>query len=274
VADIQLKCAQCGKEITVSEFVSTEALTCPACGAALSMPERKAEAVPLKIRLQERESRTALTGHEMDVDVLARAVAAKETDSVMGEVHKARTQVKKSTGIWLWIILLLVGGGLVGWQHAVAEGIGPAGLADSYGMARAGIAGLAAVLVLAVAFYESWVQGVLCLLLPFYILYYTIVRMEFNTVRGLFLGVCVAIAVEVRLLPDQSLLLAAQGRFDQFVTAVNQKIKRAGEPPSMPPSRRRGRHAKPKSFNAVPVFFDVGTCSRRQGDSRELLLPA
>ena len=227
------------------------------------MPERVQESEPLKIRLQERESKTGLTGKEMDVDVLARAVAARETDSVLGEVHKARTQVKKSTGIWLWLILLLVGGGLVGWQYAVAEGVGPAWLADGYGMARAVVAGLAAVLVLVVAFYEGWVQGVLCLLLPFYILYYAIVRMEFNMVRGLFLGVCVAIAVEVRLLPDESLLLSAQGRFDQFVASVNQKIKRAGEPPNMPPSRRRGRHAKPKSA-APPAVIPSSPASPRR----------
>ncbi|MBP7829069.1 MAG: hypothetical protein KA248_04045 [Kiritimatiellae bacterium] len=251
MADIQLKCAQCGKETAVSEFVSVEALTCPACGAALCMPERKEEAAPLKIRLQERESKTGLTGREMDVDVLARAVAAKETDSVLGEVHKARTQVRKSTGLWLWVILLLVGGGLVGWQHAVAEGLGPEWLADGYPVVRSVVSGLAMVTVLVVAFYESWVQGVLCLLLPFYILYYSIVRMEFNLVRGLFLGVCVALAAEVKILPKQSLLIAAQGGFEQMIVNVNQLIQRAGEPPNMPPSRKRGR-SKPKSFMPLP----------------------
>lgn len=247
MADIQLKCAQCGKETTVSEFASVESLACPACGAALSLPERGAETAALKIRLQERESKTGLTGQEMDVDVLARAVAAKETDSVLGEVHKARTQLQKSTGLWLWVVLLLVGGGLIGWQYAVAEGLGPDWLTDSYPVVRSVVSGLATVIVLVVAFYEGWVQGVLCLLLPFYILYYSIVRMEFNLVRGLFLGVCVALVVEVKILPKQSLMIAAQGGFERMIVNVNRLIQRAGEPPNMPPSRKRGR-SKPKSF--------------------------
>jgi DNA-directed RNA polymerase subunit RPC12/RpoP len=253
MADIQLRCAQCGKEITVSEFASAEALTCPACGQALALPERSKPA-PLTIRPMSRESKTALTGGEMDLDVLARAVAGKETESVLGEVHKARTAVKKSTTIWLFIALLIVGGGLVGWQYALAEDIGPGALSQWYATVRSAVAGLGALLVLLVAFYESPWQGLFCLLLPFYILYYAVVRMEYNLVRGIFLGVCVALVAEVRLVPDRSLLLAAQGGFNGFVATANKQIQRAGEPPGMPPKRRRGRHAKPKSCVPRPAI--------------------
>ena len=266
MADIQLRCAQCGKEITLSEFASTEALTCPACGFAMTIPERSDGAAPLKIRTMDQESQTTLSGQEMDRDVLARAVAGRETESVLSELHKARTAVKKSTSLWLFIALLIAGGGLLGWQYAIAKDIGPDALVRWYATGRSVVMGVAAVLVLLIASYDSPLQGALCLLLPFYILYYAVVRIEYNLVRGLFLGVCVALVGEVRLVPDRSLLRAAQGGFDSFIASVNKQIQRAGEPPGMPPKRRRGRGTKkPKSWAPRPAH--------RVGASRGRALP-
>jgi len=263
VADIKLQCKQCGKELTVSEFATAESLTCAACGAAMTMPERSGEAVPLKLRLQEQESKTALTGQEMDVDVLARAVAARESESVLSGVHKSHTAVKKSTTIWLWLAMLIVGGGLVGWQYAVAKGMGPGEVTAWYETGRSLTTGLSVLLVLVVAFYDGPLQGVLSLLLPFYILYYAIVRMEFNLLRGFFLGVCVALVVEARVLPSRSLLLSAQGGFEELVGKVSHLIQRAGEPPGMPPKRKRGRSAKPKTLAPPPSIPSWPASPRR-----------
>ncbi|MBU1908831.1 MAG: hypothetical protein KJ726_02160 [Verrucomicrobia bacterium] len=249
MADIEIRCAQCGKEIVVSEFASAESLICPACGQPMALPERH-EPATLTMRTMDRKSKTGLTGAEMDMDVLARAVAAKETESVLGEVHKARTAIKKSTTLWLFIVLLIVGGGLVGWQYAVAKHLGPGALAEWYVIGRSAVVGLSTLLVLIVAFYEHPWQGVFCLLLPFYILYYVIVRMEYNLLRGMYLGVCVAIAAEAYLVPDRSLMLQAQARFNQFTEKGSRLIQRAGEPPGMPPSRRKTRSGKKLKLGA------------------------
>ena len=122
---------------------------------------------------------------------------------------------------------------------------GPGAVTEWYEKGRSLAVGLSMLLVLIVAFYDGTLQGVLSLLLPFYILYYAIVRMEFNLIRGIFLGVCVALVFEVHVLPTRSLLLATQGGFERMITRVNELIQRAGEPPGMPPRRKRGRGSKP-----------------------------
>lgn len=256
MADISVQCSECGRATVVSEFAAPETLRCPGCGRPLPLPPPKTSS-ELTLRPSEERSKKTLSGTVLDNNLLARAVAARETESVLAEVHKARTPVKKMSGFGLWLALLVVGGGLVGWQYAVARDLGPEFLRRGYVTGRNLLATFSALPVLVVAFYDGLTQGLLCLLLPFYIVYYVVVRMEFNVLRGMFLGLCVGLAVETRLLPQQSLLAAAQSGFDNFVISVTRLIHRAGEPPDLPvsPHKRKTPRPKPSKKSAAEHFF-------------------
>lgn len=248
MADVKLTCAQCGREVTVSEYADPASLVCSGCRTPLTLPEREKEA-PLKVRRLPRTSSTALSGNELAIDVRARARAGQELASVLRDVHKVRTKVKKTRALWTWLMLLTLAAALAGWQYAVAHELGPKELIRWYVPGRNLLAGLVFLGVLVVAFRDGPLQGILCLLVPFYVLYYVLVRMEYPLLRGAALAIGIGLASEVYFVPNHSLATAAQRGTDQFIKTVGRLIQRAGEPPGLPDTKKEKppKPAKPES---------------------------
>lgn len=230
MADVQITCSQCGAQTVLSEFVAEEARRCRQCGAALSLPQKGDAGLRLR-PVPAPEPRPAPSPQ------------AETTQSVLAAVHKARSRIRRRRAWVFWLAFAVSVGLLLGSQYWVSRGSAPEWLDRGYEVGRNVVAGLALFGVVAVAFRESTLQGLLCLLLPPYALYYAATRLEYDTLRGLFLAVCLMIGLEVRLLPERALLSWAQQRFDQFTASVSQAIERAGRPPDLPQADRprRGR---------------------------------
>jgi len=239
MADLTLTCSKCQAQTVVSEYAEPGAAICSACGTPLEMPAKKEES-GLRIRRMDPASQTSLTGEQMAIDLATRAQAGAQTEDVLREVHKARTKVQAVSPAWFWLVLLGLGGGWIGWLYSLAHGSAPE-LPFSYETARSVMTAIGWLAVLVVAFQESGGQGMLCLLLPFYILYYAFVRMEYHLLRGWFLAICLALVAEVYFIPDRSALNAAQTATNDFIAKVGGLIHRASDAPSAPPPSKLTR---------------------------------
>lgn len=150
-----------------------------------------------------------------------------QTPLVINDVHKIRQKVKGQSPLWGWLIFLVLGGALVGWQYYVGENPGSI---KSYLLTRLVLFSLIQLVVILLAFDDGLGQGILCLLLPFYFLYYIFVRMENLTLRGLFAAMYLAMATELYFIPSQALITVIQENINVFIVSVEHLIKRASDP--------------------------------------------
>jgi hypothetical protein len=231
VADIALMCSDCGKQTRVSEYAAKESLVCAFCGKPLNRQKVEKDGGQLRIRHMERSTPTTLSGRDTRADEqhdAASVATASQIKEVLGNVHKSRTKVKGPSRIWSWIAFLLVGGLLIGWQYHFKS---DAEMMRYYGPVRNVLGGIVWLIVIIYAFDDNVTQGVLCLLLPFYILYFALVRLESYWLRGAFTGVFVALCAELYIVPQQALLIYAQNQVNLFIEVVSKLIVRASEPP-------------------------------------------
>jgi len=242
VADITIKCTKCGRENTVSEFASAGAVFCASCGQALELPAGSGSQGRLQIRHLNREEVGTLTGGDLKKTQDKSANKTTAVSRVLDDVHKTRQKTKTPLAVWGWIVFLSFSGLLVGIEYFVTEVNST--FMDWYLLARYGVWGFITLLVLIVSFEESSGQGLMCLFIPFYIVYYAFVRVEYYWLRGLFLAVVVGISAELYYLPDRAAMTYAQANFNVFVKNVEQQIDKASARPDMPPPTHytRGNH--------------------------------
>lgn len=244
MADITVKCSSCGTENRVSEYAAAETLVCRSCKRALSNFHTEDRKMRLQVRKIERDDKqTNLTGEkeEEEQEVAIRKASAERTSSVLGEVHKARTKTSNPHAIVSWLAFLAVGALLVGLQYLSLE---DPKLLQPYYTLRWVALGLFSFLVILIAFQDSTFQGVLCLLLPLYIVYYAVVRVESYFVRGAFMAVCVALGTEMHFMPKQAVVTRTQIEINKFINSVGKQVQRASEAPDMPPPKRYHRGSK------------------------------
>jgi hypothetical protein len=230
VADITITCPSCGRPCTVSEFTAAETLACPACSHRLELPNVE-RGMKLKVRKGAAGESVNLTNEPLSSVLTSAEKPDDRPASTINEVHKVRGQVK-SQKKWLgWLLFLLLGGLLVGAQYYIQQDLK---YLDLYHKASWVIYGIVFLAVLMVAADDSYLQAVLCVLVPCYVIYYAFSRMESNALRGLFLAVVVSLGAELYFLKDQALLMILQRQLNAFIDYVSQLIKRAGESPDMP----------------------------------------
>ncbi|OQW95300.1 MAG: hypothetical protein BWK77_07730, partial [Verrucomicrobia bacterium A1] len=219
MADIVLICPGCNKETRFSEYAAEESTVCPTCGATIKRPATE-KSTRLKIRrIEHSEQEARLSGKDAAkpsaqdnaTQVAASASTVTQMRSVLGNVHKARTITKGPSVIWAWVGFLLLSGLLVGWQYQFK---GDRQLMGYYYWIRNGVGGIFWLMVMITAFEDTMTQGMLCLLLPFYIVYYVFVRLEMYWLRGVFAGVFVGICAEMYFIPNEALLTYAQGNLN------------------------------------------------------------
>ncbi|MFH0879395.1 MAG: hypothetical protein V2A34_06750 [Lentisphaerota bacterium] len=239
MADIKVKCAGCGTEFDVSEFASAETLMCPNCTRHVDKPEVD-HGIKLKVKKHRHGERATLAGEPNLSDVIKdAAVGPSDTPaSTIYDVHKIRSQVKKGTGLWGLLVFVVLGGLLVGAQYYLKDY--PQYLTH-YLWTRTSILALVWLLVLVMAFEDSYLQGFLCLLLPFYIVYYSFARLELQLLRGAFAAVVLMLGMELYYVKNDSMLVTAQINVNKYILNVGNLIQRASEPPDMPTSTRKKR---------------------------------
>ena len=232
MADIVVKCVSCGGENKVSEYASSETLVCVSCHHALEMPAVETKSGRLHMRKLEGQRTETLTGENKDNTVAekVRIESAVASAAVLSNVHKVRETVKRPHAFWSYLTFLIVCGTLVGLQYMMKQ---RPDLMETYEWARIGFSVIGSVLLLVVAFQDSTFQGLLCLLLLPYAIYYAAVRLETYWIQGIFMGVVVALCTELHFMPKQAFITRAQINTEIFITNVEQGIDRMSAKPEM-----------------------------------------
>ena len=226
VADIVLRCIACGRENKVSEYASSETLICTACHHALETPEQAQRSTKLQMRKIENDT---LTGVAKDTtEEKKRVESAKSSAAVLGDVHKARTVVKRPHIFWSYLTFLLVCGILVGFQYFLKQ---RPDLTATYEWTRIVFGAIGALLLLIVAFEDNVFQGLLCLFVWPYAIYYAAVRLEIYWIQGIFMGVIVALGCELYFMPQQAVLTKAQIQSQILIKNVAQGIDKLSAKP-------------------------------------------
>lgn len=245
MADILVKCNGCGVENKVSEYASSGAVVCASCGAQLNVPAGKT-ASRLQVRKIDAHQRSTLTDREPVTTASedqSRARDAARSADVLKGVHKIREKVKKPHSIWGWLLFLALAGVLIGAQYVMKD---YPEVAKYYPLTRDISVAIASLLVILVAFQDGTGQGLLSLFVPFYILYYAFVRLDSYWIRGLFAAVYLALGTELYFMPSEARIVTLQKEINTRIDSVGGLMKRASEPPTMPPPVPRRRRSQPK----------------------------
>lgn len=236
MADVLVKCKKCGRETKVSEYAAPGAVACPGCGAPLEFESASSRTTTrLKIRKDGTATGSSAPGANPDAARASTATGVERTSdkvAVLQDVHKARQKVHRPLAIWNWVAFAALGGLLIGAEYYVT--VWQPAFLSYYLMGRWFVWGFVALLVLIVAFEDGSAQGLLCLFVPFYIVYYALVRLEYYWLRGLFLAVLLGIGMELYYLPEQSALVLLHRETNTFIAGVSKQIERAGASPDVP----------------------------------------
>jgi hypothetical protein len=182
-----------------------------------------------RIGNQRAETLTGVTADNPDEQKIRRESAAAAAE-VLGDVHKVREKVKRPRAFWGYLTFLIAAGILIGLQYLMKE---RQDLIQTYEIARIGVSAIGIVLLLMVAFRDSTIQGLLCLFVLPYAMYYAVVRLEIYWIRGVFLGVITAFCAELYFMPSQAFLTQAQQSTSMFIDNVGRLISQASERPDM-----------------------------------------
>ena len=232
MADIVLTCPECGRENKVSEYASPETRVCASCRHALQIPEQEKKSARLQMRRIENHQAETLTGGTADyiLEEKVRRDSAVAAAEVLGGVHKVREKVKRPHAFWGYLTFLIAAGILIGLQYLMKQ---RPDLIQTYEFARAGISAIGAILLLIVAFRDSTIQGLLCLFVLPYAIYYAVVRLESYWIRGVFMGVIIALCAELYFMSSQAFVARAQQNTAVFIENVGGLINQASERPDM-----------------------------------------
>lgn len=227
MADIVLRCVACGRENRVSEYASAETLVCTACHHALELPEPEKKVSKLQMRRIEGETLIGAAKSDAGEDKIRRESAVSSA-AILGDVHKARETVKRPHAFWSYLTFLLVCGIMVGLQYMLKQ---RPDLMATYEWVRIGFSAIGAVLLLIVAFEDGTIQGLLCLFILPYAIYYAAVRLEVYWIQGIFMGVIVGLCTELYFMPSDAFLAKAQIQTQIFITNVGQSIDKLSAKP-------------------------------------------
>jgi hypothetical protein len=207
MADIHLSCSQCAFMMTVSEYADRSLLRCEKCGAEMvgagsapPTPARRLKLKPRPARPAPPPERKGARFEASDPDLLF----DKERDIArIRERHRHARQKLSQNHVVAWITFLVLGA-VMGFLR-YGPPVGPPQIREylqSYGVILVFAFHLAIVLK---AFSDSILQGVLCLFVPGYALYYLFIVSDDFLLRAVFAGLLVGIG------QDSALFLQREG---------------------------------------------------------------
>ncbi len=209
MADISITCQKCNAVTTVSEFVDSAHLKCHACGAQLEKPgglEQAAKRVATKgsekppvkkhnLRLAKREETTSSTGIESSLkDIINPENHADRSDLELRP--EAKTKAGVNHAVLAFILFLILGGamGYLRYGHVLPQNI------LDYSVQYSWIAVLVLHFIIVIkAMADSIMQGILCLLVPGYSLYYLFGVTDEFYLRAIVAGLLVGIGQDAAL---------------------------------------------------------------------------
>ena len=190
MADVRIKCAKCGKEMMVSEYVSSDALGDCSCGAKLLMPQiPKKKQNPTTVRY------------------------ARDPATIEAEANRPRFRARRSStlvrlGSWRiseygmsWLIFLLLASVLSYFRYSDALAKTSLETYTFWGMVAMGLFHM---VVIVDAFYNEFFEGLVSLMIPPYSLYYLYFKSDSFALRAIVGGLAVAFGLDmVELCVDQ-----------------------------------------------------------------------
>ena len=210
MADINLTCPSCGKTRVVSEFTDRSQLKCKHCGAAFgpaSPDEEAARAAEtarpgLKVALRRTQSNAGTPASAGTAPVEARPMPVPQKDgptnlrdrAVRPELRKERRPISHA---WIAAAIFVLFGGAM-WYLRYRAALPARYLNFSVEYAWLVVIGIHVAIVLR-AMAESIFQGILCLLIPGYSLYYLFAVTDAFYMRAIVAGVLVGIGQDAVL---------------------------------------------------------------------------
>jgi hypothetical protein len=177
MADITLRCPNCGENTTVSEYIDPSMAECRSCGQALEVPFAELLS-PQKAPQEEKSAQSSQRG------VLAsKPSAAVTADSVVGIRDRKRRRKRKKLLVWtpnrrtVWIIFFSLTAVLALLRFVVFSDL------DSMDGKVFKSFGILAMLVMHMTvvvdgFRDNVMHGLLCLFVPFYSIYFVFLHSD------------------------------------------------------------------------------------------------
>ncbi|MDZ4198994.1 MAG: hypothetical protein U1E27_06890 [Kiritimatiellia bacterium] len=229
MADIRMICPMCSTGNVFSEYSDESARVCRQCGLSLhsaltgGQSQEPSAVQPLRVREQTRKKpppipATAAVDHADPIPTAGRAAPLPGADRSRG------------MGRWGLLLSLLGFSGLLIGAQALSAFSPP--IESAYLNGRYGAVALGALLILVEAFRDSAGQGFLCLLAPFYILYYGLTRVQSYWRQGLTLALLAMIVSELHFIPKRAMIHELGDWTSAQVDGVGRSIQRAGDAPA------------------------------------------
>ncbi len=188
MTDVQMTCSKCGKVIRVSQYVKADSLTCPACGTPIQriMDGTVPKPGHKKLRLREKPAEFKTTETTKDDSEWG----YHEMMDKLPQHDEKRQHLKH---VWLSILVFLVLGGgayLLRYHEACAPVVPYISAFGPYTLILIWIS------CTLIAFKDDILQGILCLLIPFYWVYYLFLVLDWFYLRAIVAAVLIAVAVD------------------------------------------------------------------------------
>ena len=233
MADIELQCEKCEHEMKVSEYVSDDTVSCPSCGEEIAIT-REEKKVSLKLKKDGEGAAGMLTESAMPVaepeegEEPIAVIDPVNVANVLKNVHKARSKTK-SPKAWLgWFSFAFVAGIMITMQHM---GQTNAAILEHYETVRLIMGPAIYITVIIASLQDGYLQCALCVLIPPYIIFYSLSRLESAVVAGAMIGLILSMGTEIYFMSDNSALLIAQDGLLVFIDDISNWIEAAGDAP-------------------------------------------
>lgn len=208
MADIKITCPQCGKTIIVSEFIDTDSLICHFCGEKL----KKHESISTKTKLSIQTH--PIKEADIPADNIIRA------DETTPQIEKKKEKAKGKSiiihSLVSWILFIIVGG--IMWKMRYGNGLTQSHMKMLAQYGPFIVIGFHSIIVVT-AWKVSVFQGILCLLVPFYSLYYLFIISDNFFMRAVVAGLLIGVG-EDSLLSFQKIIVQMFNYIDHWIRTV------------------------------------------------------
>jgi DNA-directed RNA polymerase subunit RPC12/RpoP len=213
MGDVPVKCSQCGREVLVSEFADPAALSCPDCGAKLSLaPKKPAQRGPTVFRKREEPAPKTPPLSKRERKKRRRERQKKQREPTIVRLGNWRM----SHNILAWVLFLALGG-ILTWLR-FGEVITAQGMEGFQVCGMVGIGVLYCVIIVE-AFSEDTFDGILTFFAPPYTLYYLFGKSDSFYLRALLGAFLMAFGYD--------LFLVLQDELGTLMSDVNAWIQNA-----------------------------------------------
>lgn len=184
MADIQLTCTRCFTVTGVSEFVDDSALVCRSCGAKLTRPERE----------EAQSKKHKMAAERPGVEPTGTSGYKEGNPAELWPGGRNAPKLTKKTRVmhhWYALAIFVVFGSVMGYLR-YGGGLDVSRLAVLHAYA-APAALVLHLLIILKAFEDQVFQGILCVLVPFYSIFYLFAVCDSVYIRALVGGLLVGI---------------------------------------------------------------------------------